>query len=137
MPDDKTDTQENLNLLGKDGGDGEGGNGAVDINDEGEEDHITVGDDQTGDGKEIKEKDSVYAQLLNHQNRKNIVFEFSPGIRCRTLPRRVGLAEVRPRSQGGVRVRGHQRPLLVRSHQITGAASHLAPEPPEAPKATS
>ena len=58
MPDDKTDTQENLNLLGKDGGDGEGGNGAVDINDEGEEDHITVGDDQTDDGKEIKEKDS-------------------------------------------------------------------------------
>ena len=37
----------------------------------------------------------------------------------------------------GGRGGGHQRPLLVRSHQITGAASHLAPEPPEAPKATS
>ena len=49
----------------------------------------------------------------------------------------LALAEVgvEARSQGGVRVGGQGEATAIwRSHQITGAASHQAPEPPETPE---
>ena len=48
-----------------DDGEGEGGNGGVDMNDEGGDDQlimlrVTGGGDQIDDGKEIKDKDFLY-----------------------------------------------------------------------------